>query len=542
MKRVFTMSFIQTAFFSVYDKTHLDTFAGALVQRFGVRLVATGGTRRFLRSAGLEVQDLSEVTGFDDLLGGRVKSLHPEVFASILARQDDATDMGQLGRLPAFQLVGVNLYPFEAGYQQPWQERPDLVELIDIGGSALIRAAAKNHRHVAVVTSHAQYEGVLEGLVAQNGSLSLTQRQDLAKQAFARSRDYDALIHDWLEEELSKDSESSAGEMAWPSKKTLSLRLLQPMRYGENPHQPAALYESTEASASPITESDTLLHGKALSYNNVLDLEAAWSLACEFPDEVACAIVKHTQPCGVAVGSSAQEAYQKALDCDPLSAFGGIVAFNHPIDAKTAEQLKALFLEVIVAPGFDEAALNLLTEKKNLRLLQRQQKALTPEALPTQRNDALWFRQVSPTRYLAQWSLYQASEKLLSQELKVVTKAKPTEAQLKDMAFAWRVAKHLKSNAIVIAKDGQTLGLCGGSTSRVGAVEQSITQACENATGAVLASDGFFPAVDNIQVAAQNRIAAIIQPGGSIKDPEVIAACDQYGIAMVTTGVREFKH
>jgi phosphoribosylaminoimidazolecarboxamide formyltransferase / IMP cyclohydrolase len=585
-----------TAFLSVYDKTNLDTLATALVEQAGYNLVATGGTRRYLLSAGLSVTDLSAVTGFDELLGGRVKSLHPVVFASILARQDKQEDLDSLGALPPFSLVCVNLYPFVHGWEQKTSgEQPDLdlVELIDIGGSALLRAAAKNHRYLSVLCHPKQYGGFVQQLEQHEGVLPVNYRKQLALEAFKTSARYDAHIAQWLGgQELGEQAltlppteepetapqhssqalslaqagvlshsvllepstavEKIAAEQSNALPETLSLQLQQTppaMRYGENPHQPAALY-TLQGLNPTLTEegfewpSDKLLHGKPLSYNNVVDFEAAWALLSEFTEEPTVAIIKHTQPCGVASAPTLSKAFERALDCDPLSAFGGIVVLNSPVDKATAELMAALFLEVIVAPGYTPDALETLQRKKNLRLLSRYwppAEALdTPH--PASRNNGWWLRQVSPTQVLLQQYNYLQTECLLEQQLTVVTEAKPSVEQLKDMAFAWRVCKHVKSNAIVVAKDAKTLGLCGGQTSRVGSLEKAIAHACEGATGAVLASDGFFPATDNIEIAAQHRIVAIIQPGGSIKDAEVIAACNRYGIAMVTTGVREFKH
>lgn len=522
------MSRQPVAFLSTYDKTLLDEFARQLVERFGYRLVATGGTRRFLEEAGLEVEDLSDTTGFDELLGGRVKSLHPQVFAGILARrdQDDTEALRWL-----FDLVVVNLYPFEQAFALPGDhpDRPDeLTELIDIGGSALIRAAAKNHAYTTVVTSPYHYQAVLIDLVASGGTTRPELRKILAREAFQLSAGYDSAVASWLAGGTSSQPTALAPILP------LTLHQLQTMRYGENPHQPAALY------GLGTREADfDLLHGKPLSFNNILDMEAAWSLVCEWDDVAASAIIKHTQPCGVATGQTLAQAYERALECDPMSAFGGIVACNRPVDADTAALLHPMFLEVVIAPAFDEAALQTLTRKKNLRLVRRTWPA---EGHPAASRDGLMVRQVSPSLVLVQQVDYAAGEAVLQENLKVVTQTKPTPEQLQDLAFAWRVAKHLKSNAIVVAHNGQTVGLCGGQTSRVGALEKAVAQACDRATGAVLASDGFFPAVDNIEVAAQNRIAAIIQPGGSIKDAEVITACDRYNIALVTTGIREFRH
>lgn len=547
-----------TAFISVYDKTDLEALARPLVEQYDYDLVATGGTRRYLMSAGLPVKDLSDITGFDELLGGRVKSLHPVVFASILAKQDKAEDLASLTELPPFDLVCVNLYPFEQGLAQRQSgEKPDLdlIELIDIGGSALIRAAAKNHQYLSVLCHPKQYDSFLQGLEKGAGQAPLALRKQLALQAFKSSAGYDSAISNWLSggdttanttafnSVEAAVSEPLSTEAELPGSLTIKLTQTQPMRYGENPHQAAALYQLEGLNAPLNWPADELLNGKPLSYNNVVDMEAAWSLLSEFSDEPTVAIIKHTQPCGVASGTSIEQAFQRALDCDPLSAFGGIVVLNRTVDKLTAEAMAAMFLEVIVAPSFSPDALERLQKKKNLRLVARYWPDLEQgHPHPATRNDGWWLRQVGTSKVLLQKSNYLETESQLEQNLTVVTQTKPSVEQLKDLAFAWRVCKHVKSNAIVVAKEAKTLGLCGGQTSRVGALEQAITQACDEATEAVLASDGFFPAIDNIQIAAQNRIAAIIQPGGSIKDAEVIAACDEAGIAMVTTSVREFRH
>ena len=528
-----------TALLSVYDKTNLVPFAKALVERFGYQLLATGGTHKALVEAGLPSTEVADVTGYGELLEGRVKSLHPEVFAGILAKRASASHMAQVSRV--VDLVVVNLYPFQSGLAkvEAGDASVDLVELIDIGGSALIRAGAKNHADVAVVSNPLQYEAVLVDLLANENKTSLGLRQRLALEAFQLSASYDNAISGWMINSLQAELKPAELLNSLPPVLNLALHNIQPMRYGENPHQPAALYTS-----NPDVETFHVLHGKALSYNNILDMEAAWALISDFVELPTAAIIKHTQPCGVAEAPTLAQAFQQALDCDPLSAFGGIVALNRPVDEPTAKLLHALFLEVIVAPGFTEEALAILTQKKNIRLVTRP----TSEAQqagkihPAQLRDGRTIRQVSPELFLVQEQSFAVTEALLAENMKVVTSTKPSKSQLKEAAFAWRVVKHLKSNGIAIVQGGKTVGLCGGQTSRVGAVEQAVAQACEGTTEAILASDGFFPAVDNIQLAAQNRIAVIIQPGGSIKDPEVIAACNQYGIAMIFTGVREFKH
>jgi phosphoribosylaminoimidazolecarboxamide formyltransferase / IMP cyclohydrolase len=537
-------TYTRYALVSVWDKTHVADFCQALQERFGYGLIATGGTRTALEAVGLDVMDVATLTGFPEILDGRVKTLHPHVFSGILARRDNATHCSQMSL--NIEMVVVNLYPFEAGLSSPETARSEeaMVELIDIGGVSLLRAAAKNFRSVAVVSHPQQYEAILADAYLHKGVTSLEVRQRLAGVAFAQCAHYDKTIAEWFQAALAHETSEQASSEPTPAKDlfpetyTLSLHRVQEMRYGENPHQSAALY-ATSADAVDFK----LLHGKPLSYNNIMDMEAAWNLICEFDDQCAVAIIKHNQPCGVAVANTPQRAYERALDCDPLSAFGGIIALNRPVDEKTAQAMVALFTEVIIAPGFDEAATAVLQQKKNLRVVHRPWPHPESGVHPVQTRDGVYFRQVSPHLFLAQQQQFTKAEALMAQEMKVVTATEaPTELQLRDAAFAWKVVKHLKSNAIVIAKNGRTLGLSGGQTSRIAAVEHALNQACDRAHEAVLASDGFFPAVDNIHAAAQNRIGLIIQPAGSIKDAEVIQACEDAEITMVATGVREFRH
>jgi phosphoribosylaminoimidazolecarboxamide formyltransferase / IMP cyclohydrolase len=425
-----------TALLSVYDKTHLVPFAKALVSKFGYRLLATGGTYKALREEGIDATNLETLTGFETLIDGRVKSLHPRVFAGILANRANATHMAQVD--PAIDLVVVNLYPFEQGFQanSNGDASVDLVELIDIGGSSLIRAGAKNHNAVTVITEPSLYEVVLTDMLANQGQTSLGLRKRLALLAFERSAGYDNAIAGWLTQTLKAEMhEESASQL--PATLSVTLHNIQPMRYGENPHQAAALYAK-----DPNAVDFTVLNGKALSYNNLLDMEAAWALMSEFVDEPTVAIIKHTQPCGVASGATLAKAWERALDCDPLSAFGGIVALNKPVDEKTAKSMVDLFLEVVIAPGFSEQALDILTQKKNLRLVTRHWPT-AEEAHPASLRDGRYIRQVSSNLYLVQEAEHFKGEALLEQQLKVVTKAKPTQEQLQDAAFAWRVAKPL---------------------------------------------------------------------------------------------------
>jgi phosphoribosylaminoimidazolecarboxamide formyltransferase/IMP cyclohydrolase len=519
----------KVAFISVFDKQGLEPLARALAEQYGYVLLSTGGTKKYLDERGIPAIESSEITGFDELLGGRVKSLHPEIFAGILAESQDRENNAAVPF--TVDAVVVNLYPFEAERDRVAQSEdgdPDplhMLHFIDIGGSALLRAAAKNYPVVNVLGSPAQYDGFLAELANGQGQTSLGFRKRLAVQAFAQTAYYDSLIHCYLASQLPP---GQAGEML-PDSLTLPLSRITTLRYGENPHQKAALYGVGKRQVD-----FEYLHGKELSYNNILDMQSAWNIATEFTENPACVIVKHNNPCGVAISTrSLSDAFQRALDTDPLSAFGGVVAFNQPVTEQTARHMKDIFLEVIIAPDFEPAAFELLSTKKNLRLVKRE--------LPMAKAGQLEFKQVADELFLVQGVDDNALGEQ-EQRFKVATEQKPTDAQLEDMVFAWKVVKHVKSNAIVLAKDGKTVGIGGGQTSRIGALENALKLACDDAKDAVLASDGFLPHEDNIYAAAQARVGAIIQPGGSVKDPEVIKLANQYHIAMVTTGIREFKH
>lgn len=531
------------AFLSVFDKRNLDTLARALVERHGYALLATGGTKKYLDEHDIPALETSEITGFDELLGGRVKSLHPEIFAAILAEAPARrTSDPQTTEAAPFLIdtVVVNLYPFEAerdrsqasSSAEPGRERNEehLLHFIDIGGSALLRAAAKNYPAVNVLGRPEQYEGFLAELAQGKGGTTLAYRRRLAADAFAQSAYYDGLIQRHLAETVLQDKSTSRAEtLILPDTLTLPLAKVADLRYGENPHQIAALY----GLGSRRTDFEAL-HGKELSFNNILDMQAAWNIATEFTENAACAIVKHNNPCGVAISTHSQrDAFQRALDTDPLSAFGGVVAFNRPVTEETARHLKEIFLEVIVAPDFEEGAFDVLSNKKNLRLVKR--------LFPLPQTSRPEFKQVTDELFLAQ-CVDEARQSDRMGAFKVATDRKPTDAQLEDMVFAWKIVKHVKSNAIVLAKAGKTVGIGGGQTSRIGALESALKLACDQANSAVMASDGFLPHEDNVYAAAQARIGAIIQPGGSVKDAEVIRLANQYEIAMVTTGIREFRH
>jgi phosphoribosylaminoimidazolecarboxamide formyltransferase/IMP cyclohydrolase len=509
---------VTRALLSVSDKTGLVEFAKFL-QAQGAELVSTGGTAKALREAGLKVMEVSELTGFPEMLDGRVKTLHPKVHGGLLGRRGVAEhekSMKEHGIAP-IDLVVINLYPFEAtvangaGYDE-------CVENIDIGGPAMVRSAAKNHESVTVITDPADYARVREELEKHKGT-SLELRKALAAKAFARTAAYDAAISRWFAKEL----------QAFPELMSTG-RLKQVLRYGENPHQTAAFYTYPDAPFGIGTAVQK--QGKELSYNNINDTDAAFELVAEFA-EPAIAIIKHANPCGVAVGKTITEAFKKALACDRLSAYGGIIATNRTLDAATVEAIGNLFLEVIIAPDAEVEAMELLEKKKNLRLL------LTG-GMPEASKRSFMVKTVSGGFLFQE----QDKAKVTDKDVKIVTKRAPTKDELRDMIFAFTVAKHVKSNAIVIAKDGATIGIGAGQMSRVDSVRLACWKAEEaklSTKGAVLASDAFFPFDDNVHNAAKGGIAALIQPGGSIRDADVIKAADQYDMAMVFTAVRHFR-
>jgi phosphoribosylaminoimidazolecarboxamide formyltransferase/IMP cyclohydrolase len=523
---------VTRALISVSDKAGLVDFARALAAR-GVELVSTGGTRKALAEAGLAVRDVSDLTGFPEMMDGRVKTLHPAVHGGLLAvRSNPEHQAAMLAHgIGPIDLLVVNLYPFEATVAagKPYD---DCVENIDIGGPAMIRAAAKNHGDVAVVVDGADYGSVLADLDSYQGSVTLTLRRRLAQKAYARTAAYDAAISNWLADQI--------GE-AMPPYRALGGSLVEVMRYGENPHQQAGFYRTPEQRPGVATARQ--VQGKQLSYNNINDTDAAYECVGEFRAERAPAvvIVKHANPCGVAEGSSLVEAYEKALRCDPVSAFGGIVALNRPLDAEAARRIVEIFTEVIIAPDASEEAIAIVGAKKNLRLL-------LAGGLPDPRQPGIALRTVAGG-FLAQ---ARDSAVVDDMDLKVVTKRAPTEQELSDLRFAFRVAKHVKSNAIVYAKDGATVGIGAGQMSRVDSSRIAAWKAAEAARtaglaeslakGSVVASDAFFPFADGLLAAAEAGATAVIQPGGSMRDDEVIKAADEAGLAMVLTGHRHFRH
>ncbi len=520
---------VTQALLSVSDKTGVVEFAREL-SALGVNLLSTGGTAKSLRDAGLPVTDVSDYTGFPEMLDGRVKTLHPKVHGGILARRDLPEHLAKLDEhaIPRIDLVVVNLYPFQATVAKPDCTLEDAIENIDIGGPTMVRAAAKNHGNeaggVGIVTDPADYAAIVAELKANAGALSYKTRFDLARKAFTHTARYDSAISNHLTA-LAEDG----SKKTYPERFQLAFDKVQDLRYGENPHQTAAFYRESEPQAGAIA-AYTQLQGKELSYNNIADSDAAWECVKAF-DGVACVIVKHANPCGVALGASPLEAYKKAFSTDPTTAFGGIIAFNTTVDRAAAEAVSAQFLEVLIAPAYTDEALELLKAKQNVRVL------VVPLGTVKQPD----YKRVGGGL------LVQSADfaPITAADLKVVTKRAPTDKELSDLLFAWRVAKYVKSNAIVYCKDGMTIGVGAGQMSRVDSARIAKIKA-ENAglviPGCVVASDAFFPFRDGLDVLAQAGATAVIQPGGSVRDAEVIAAADEQGIAMVLTGFRHFRH
>ena len=520
------MARIQRALLSVFDKTGLIPFAQTLVGT-GVELISTGGTAKALREAGLRVKDLSEHTGFPEMLDGRVKTLHPKVHGGLLylrGHPAHETAVKAHGIVP-IDLVVVNLYPFEQTVAKPDVTLPEAIENIDIGGPSMLRSAAKNHASVTVVIDPADYDEVAAQIRA-SGETTLERRQRLAARVFARTAAYDAAIAQHLARVFGETAAAVASEL--PPRLHLDVAQSQPLRYGENPHQRAALY-------GPFKDHFRQLHGKELSYNNILDLTAAASLIGEFVDDPpTLAILKHTNPCGVGQGASLLEAWDKAFATDRQAPFGGIIATNRPMEARCAAAISEIFSEVIVAPDFEPDALKILQAKKNLRLLKILKAGSGPAGYD--------WRSVGFGSFLLQ---ERDVKRTLAAEVKVVTRRKPTEAELQAMLFGWRVVKHVKSNAIVYVAAGRTLGIGAGQMSRVDASRIAVWKAGEaglSLQGSVVCSDAFFPFPDGLVAAAQAGATAAIQPGGSVRDAEVIAAADAHGLAMGFTGVRHFRH
>ncbi|MGN7613747.1 bifunctional phosphoribosylaminoimidazolecarboxamide formyltransferase/IMP cyclohydrolase [Magnetococcales bacterium HHB-1] len=533
------MAKIERALISVSDKSGLIDFCREL-HAMGVELISTGGTARQLQEHAIPVKEVSELTGFPEMLDGRVKTLHPKVHGGLLGLREEASHRRQMdenGIVP-IDLVVVNLYPFEATVAKENCLLEEAIENIDIGGPAMLRSAAKNYRSVTVITDPADYNQVIDEMKGNQGETTSEFRSQLARKVYARTAAYDAAISNWLS---SLDEENKPSRL--PETLTLQVHKSSEMRYGENPHQSAAFYIESALAEEPSVANAKQHQGKALSFNNIHDANGAFELVKEF-DDSAAVVVKHTNPCGAALDADPLTAYRKARDTDPVSAFGGIIAFNQAINADVAEEITQTFVEAVIAPGYSEEALKVFSAKKNLRILETPafKRGGKPSGLPfdlKRVNSGLLLQQ--PDTHILQ-----------QQDLKVVTQRQPSEAEMRDLLFAWRVVKHVKSNAIVYAKDLCTVGVGAGQMSRVDSSRIAVwkaKEAAENAKqegnpveGSVLASDAFFPFADGVEAAAKAGAKAVIQPGGSIRDDEVIKAADAHGLAMVFTGVRHFKH
>jgi phosphoribosylaminoimidazolecarboxamide formyltransferase/IMP cyclohydrolase len=525
------VSKIQRAIISVTDKRGVEEFARRLA-RLGVDLVSTGGTAKLLRDRGIKVRDISELTGFPEMLDGRVKTLHPKVHGGILHMRDKAEHLSSVAQhgIQPIDLVVVNLYAFEKTAAKAGVQFDEIIENIDIGGPSMIRSAAKNFKDVAVVTSPGDYSAVADEMERSGGELSLETKWRLAQKAFATTSAYDSAIASTLEGISLSGGSFELRAAGFPQDLRLAFRKAMDLRYGENPHQKAAMY--SDGSGAGIANGKQL-QGKELSYNNIVDLQAAWDLTQEF-EEPFCGIIKHTNPCGSAVGKDLIEAFQRAFECDPVSAFGGVIALNRAVDGPTAEAIAglrhngvALFIECIIASSFDEAARARFAKRKDLRVVE-----IVPAALK-------WVIKAVSGGVLLQDA---DTHKLGPSNLTVVTERQPTEAEMRDLLFAWKVCKHVKSNAILYAKDGRGIGVGAGQMSRVDSARIGAMKAVLPLQGSVAGSDAFFPFPDGVEVVAKACATAIIQPGGSVRDQEVIDAANRLGLAMVFTGVRHFRH
>ena len=509
----------KVALISVSDKRGIEEFVKFLISK-GFRVIATSRTARFLREKGLDVEDVSSFTGFPEILGGRVKTLHPKIHAGILARRDKKEDMAVLKSegFPPIDMVICNLYPFEDIIKQDNPVLEGVIENIDIGGPTLVRAAAKNFEHVTVIVNPDRYKDIIEELRSR-GEVSLEKRRELAVEAFEHIARYDAIIANYLRERLTKNK--------FPENLVIPLEKVQPTRYGENPHQEASFYRILPYGGG-ITNAEQL-QGKQLSYNNILDAEAALDCLREFSEPTAV-IVKHTSPCGIASAKNIMDAWKKAFESDPISPFGGIVAFNRKVEEKLAEELTKHFLEIVIAPHFDKEALNVFKKKKNLRLLQ-------VKDIYSGRGNFV-YRSVNGGMLVQDKDIGEID----TSNWKVVTRKKPNKEDIKSMIFAVKCVKHVKSNAVVFVKGSKTVAIGGGQTSRIDAVRIAVDKGGERIRDSIMASDGFFPFRDAIDVAADAGVRAIVQPGGSIRDKEIVEAADERGICMVFTGQRYFRH
>lgn len=519
------------ALLSVSNKEGLVEFALSLTE-LGYQLISSGGTARELEQAGVEVESVEQVTGFPEILGGRVKTLHPRIHAGILARHipEDKAQLEKLDIEP-ISLVVVNLYPFQEAITKPGLPVPEALEYIDIGGPAMVRAAAKNFPRVAVVVNPGHYDQIIQEL-REKGELTLPTRLKLAQVAFWHTAQYDAAISNYLSGVKIEEGEIiSPEDVKFPSRLTIPLEKISDLRYGENPHQEAAFYR--EVSPQPYGVAGARqLHGKELSFNNIIDLNAALSIAAEF-EAPAAVVIKHTTPAGVSMAENLVDAYRQAYECDAVAAYGGVVGLNRTVDQETAAAMTETFLEAVIAPAYSEEALNILRGKKNLRLLSTGEYANLQDEVNIKRvSGGLLLQDSDRIQDISKW-----------RELtRVVTKKAPTDQEWDDLLFSWVVVKHIISNAIVVAKERKTLGIGSGQVSRVAAAKIALSKAGEQAKGAVMASDGFLPFPDTLEYAAKNGVTALVQPGGSIRDEEVIAAADAAGMAVVFTGRRHFKH
>lgn len=519
---------IKRALISVSDKTGLGDFAKTL-NEYGVEIISTGGTLAAIRKEGVQAVSVSTFTGAPEILGGRVKTLHPKVHAGILARRGNEADDAELAHheYKPIDMVVVNLYPFEQTVANPNSTEKDIIENIDIGGPTMVRASAKNFESVAVVTNPGDYSGIVDEMSQNDGCLAMATRRTLAGKAFGMTDRYDAAISNYFKSLESDKSEESD----MPGTLSYTYSLQSSMRYGENPHQPAAFY-ADESYNGPSLAKAEVLAGKALSYNNISDLDACLDMVLDFKEPFAC-VIKHANPCGAATGETLADAYRDALASDPLSAFGSIIGLNRKVDMACAELLhKTQFVECIVAPGYDEEALEMMKKKKARRLL------ALPEIEMGRPQDEM------TAKFVRGGMLYQLADdkEIAIDDLKVVTERKPTDDELKSLMFAWKMVKHVKSNAILIAKGNATVGIGMGQTSRVDASELAVKRAGDRAKGAVMASDAFFPMPDGVEVATDAGVTAIIQPGGSKGDQDAIDAANKAGVAMVFTGMRHFRH
>ena len=521
---------VERALISVFDKTGIVAFAKRLAAR-KIEILSTGGTAKLLRENAVAVRDVSDFTGWPEMLGGRVKTLHPKVHGGLLFRREHAEDQKQAKEhgISPIALIVVNLYPFEATAAKAGLTAEELIENIDIGGPTMLRSAAKNFESVTVVCDRADFERVAKEIEV-SGDTALATRLELARKVFATTSRYDGMITMELERLAAADGRVTLQvKPTLPERVHLALRQQQELRYGENPHQAAALYAPASRAPEGLAAAKQL-QGKELSYNNFVDLEAARSLAAEFKNPAAV-IIKHNNPCGTAEQANLQDAYLRALACDPVSAFGGVLAFNREVDAATAEEVGKLFVECIAAPGFTSRAKEIFAAKKNLRLLELPLGGLEPE-------HELQLKRILGGVLVQQPDLGELND----DELRTVTKRVPSQEEMDAMRFAWKVAKHVKSNAIVFAKDGATVGVGAGQMSRVDSVKIAVMKAQVPLAGSVVASDAFFPFPDGVEEAANAGATAVIQPGGSVRDPDVIAAADRLGLAMVFTGRRHFLH